>query len=179
MAHRRTPEGPAAQLTGVAGTPASARTPCHSDLQAPVRRGADQVVVGAPDPVVAAGHEAALAGNQRFVAGTPEHPNQDATRRAETAPSQQPFAVLFGCSDSRLAAEIIFDRGLGDLFVVRTAGHVMGPDVLGSIEFGVEVLGCPLVVILGHDSCGAVGAACAALEDGVTPTGTSGTSSSG
>ncbi|MET8613818.1 MULTISPECIES: carbonic anhydrase [Streptomyces] len=112
-----------------------------------------------------------LAGNQRFVAGTPEHPNQDAARRAETAPSQQPFAVLFGCSDSRLAAEIIFDRGLGDLFVVRTAGHVMGPEVLGSIEFGVEVLGCPLVVILGHDSCGAVGAACAALEDGVTPAG--------
>ncbi|MEH0542792.1 carbonic anhydrase [Streptomyces sp. B21-105] len=115
--------------------------------------------------------ELLLAGNQRFVAGTPEHPNQDATRRAETAPAQQPFAVLFGCSDSRLAAEIIFDRGLGDLFVVRTAGHVIGPEVLGSIEFGVEMLGCPLVVILGHDSCGAVGAACAALEDGVTPAG--------
>ncbi|MFF4625640.1 carbonic anhydrase [Nonomuraea jabiensis] len=112
-----------------------------------------------------------LAGNRRFVAGTPEHPNQDAARRAETAPSQKPFAVLFGCSDSRLAAEIIFDRGLGDLFVVRTAGHVMGPEVLGSIEFGVEVLGCPLVVILGHDSCGAVGAACVALEDGMKPAG--------
>ncbi|MET7274378.1 carbonic anhydrase [Streptomyces flaveolus] len=112
-----------------------------------------------------------MAGNQRFVSGTPEHPNQDAARRTEIAPSQQPFAVLFGCSDSRLAAEIIFDRGLGDLFVVRTAGHVAGPEVLGSIEFGVEVLGCPLVVILGHDSCGAVGAACAALEDGVTPAG--------
>jgi carbonic anhydrase len=115
--------------------------------------------------------ELLMAGNQRFVSGTPEHPNQDAIRRTETAPSQQPFAVLFGCSDSRLAAEIIFDRGLGDLFVVRTAGHVMGPEVLGSIEFGVEVLGCPLVVILGHDSCGAVGAACAALADGVTPAG--------
>jgi carbonic anhydrase len=115
--------------------------------------------------------ELLLAGNQRFVVGTPEHPNQDSTRRAEIAPGQQPFAVLFGCSDSRLAAEIIFDRGLGDLFVVRTAGHVMGPEVLGSIEFGVEVLGCPLIVILGHDSCGAVGAACAALEDGMTPAG--------
>ncbi|WP_055495948.1 carbonic anhydrase [Streptomyces sp. TP-A0356] len=112
-----------------------------------------------------------LAGNQRFVAGAPEHPNQDATRRAEIAPSQQPFAVLFGCSDSRLAAEIIFDRGLGDLFVVRTAGHVMGPEVLGSIEYGVDVLDCPLVIVLGHDSCGAVGAACAALEDGMTPGG--------
>lgn len=77
-----------------------------------------------------------LEGNQRFVAGTPEHPNQDAARRAETAPAQSPFAVLFGCSDSRLAAEIIFDRGLGDLFVVRTAGHVAGTEVLGSIEFG-------------------------------------------
>ena len=62
------------------------------------------------------------------------------------------------CSDSRLAAEIIFDRGLGDLFVVRTAGHVVGPEVLGSIEYGVGVLGCPLVVVLGH-ACGAVAAA--------------------
>ncbi|MFF2935252.1 carbonic anhydrase [Streptomyces mirabilis] len=115
--------------------------------------------------------ELLLVGNQRFVAGAPEHPNQDATRRAEIAPSQQPFAVLFGCSDSRLAAEIIFDRGLGDLFVVRTAGHVVGAEVLGSIEYGVDVLGCPLVVVLGHDSCGAVGAACAALEDGMAPAG--------
>ncbi|MEW2416945.1 carbonic anhydrase [Streptomyces sp. NPDC046866] len=115
--------------------------------------------------------ELLLAGNQRFVSGTPEHPNQDALRRAETAPSQQPFAVLFGCSDSRLAAEIIFDRGLGDLFVVRTAGHVAGTEVLGSIEFGVSVLNAPLVVVLGHDSCGAVAAACSALEDGRTPGG--------
>ncbi|MEU9373675.1 carbonic anhydrase [Streptomyces sp. NPDC048255] len=112
-----------------------------------------------------------LAGNQRFVSGAPEHPNQDAVRRAETAPSQQPFAVLFGCSDSRLAAEIIFDRGLGDLFVVRTAGHVVGTEVLGSLEFGVSVLNAPLVVVLGHDSCGAVSAARSALEDGQTPGG--------
>lgn len=109
-----------------------------------------------------------LAGNQRFIGGSPEHPNQDAVRRAEVAPGQSPFAVLFGCSDSRLAAEIIFDRGLGDLFVVRTAGHVMGPEVLGSIEYGVSVLGCPLVVVLGHDSCGAVAAARAAVTDGAT-----------
>ncbi|MFF0062743.1 carbonic anhydrase [Streptomyces sp. NPDC005279] len=112
-----------------------------------------------------------LAGNQRFVSGAPEHPNQDAARRAETAPVQHPFAVLFGCSDSRLAAEIIFDRGIGDLFVVRTAGHVTGPEVLGSIEYGASVLGCPLVVVLGHDSCGAVAATRAAVEDGVAATG--------
>jgi carbonic anhydrase len=115
--------------------------------------------------------EMLLAGNERFVAGAPEHPNQDAARRAEIAPSQNPFAVLFGCSDSRLSAEIIFDRGLGDLFVVRTAGHVTGPEVLGSIEYGASVLDCPLVVVLGHDSCGAVGAACAAIEEGVPATG--------
>jgi carbonic anhydrase len=115
--------------------------------------------------------ELLLAGNQRFVAGTPEHPNQDATRRAEIAPAQRPFAVLFGCSDSRLAAEIIFDRGLGDLFVVRTAGHVVGTEVLGSVEYGVDVLDCPLVVVLGHDACGAVGAACAAIDDGTVPVG--------
>ncbi|GAB4060529.1 carbonic anhydrase [Catellatospora paridis] len=115
--------------------------------------------------------ELLLAGNQRFLRGTPEHPNQDATRRAETAPGQRPFAVLFGCSDSRLAAEIIFDRGLGDLFVVRTAGHVAGPEVLGSIEYAVSVLDCPLVVVLGHDSCGAVAATREALADGITATG--------
>ncbi|MFF5701147.1 carbonic anhydrase [Streptomyces sp. NPDC012794] len=112
-----------------------------------------------------------MAGNKRFITGAPEHPNQDAARRTQTAPSQQPFAVLFGCSDSRLAAEIIFDRGLGDLFVVRTAGHVAGTEILGSIEFGVAVLNAPLVVVLGHDSCGAVAAACSALENGKTPGG--------
>ncbi|MFF4262551.1 carbonic anhydrase [Streptomyces virginiae] len=115
--------------------------------------------------------ELLLAGNQRFTAGTPEHPNQDAARRTETAPAQRPFAVLFGCSDSRLAAEIIFDRGLGDLFVVRTAGHVAGAEVLGSIEYAVSVLDCPLVVVLGHDTCGAVAATRAALADGVVATG--------
>ncbi|MBH5333803.1 carbonic anhydrase [Streptomyces pactum] len=115
--------------------------------------------------------ETLLAGNRRFVSGEPAHPNQDAARRTETAPSQSPFAVMFGCSDSRLAAEIIFDRGLGDLFVVRTAGHVVGSEVLGSIEYGVSVLECPLVVVLGHDSCGAIAAAGAALENGTAPGG--------
>ncbi|MFB6477369.1 carbonic anhydrase [Streptomyces virginiae] len=112
--------------------------------------------------------EMLLAGNKRFVAGVPEHPNQDAARRAQTAPGQNPFAVMFGCSDSRLAAEIVFDRGLGDLFVVRTAGHVVGAEVLGSIEYAVQVLGSPLVVVLGHDACGAVAATRAAVQEGTT-----------
>lgn len=112
-----------------------------------------------------------LAGNERFVTGAGLHPNQDADRRAAVAAGQRPFAVLFGCSDSRLAAEIIFDRGLGDLFVVRTAGHVVGPEVLGSIEYAVSLLETPLVVVLGHDSCGAVTASLDALRDGTLPTG--------
>src|SRR2546430_2458594 len=112
-----------------------------------------------------------LEGNDRFISGQRLHPNQDADRRTAVAPAQRPFAVLFGCSDSRLAAELIFDRGLGDLFVVRTAGHVVGPEVLGSIEHAVATLDAPLVAVLGHDSCGAIAAALDALQDGTTPGG--------
>ncbi|AVT28762.1 MULTISPECIES: carbonic anhydrase [unclassified Plantactinospora] len=110
-----------------------------------------------------------LAGNERFVAGTRIHPHQDAEHRAVVAAAQRPFAVVFGCSDSRLAAEIIFDRGLGDLFVVRTAGHIVGPEVTASIEYGVVVLGAPLVVVLGHDTCGAIQATRAALDGARLP----------
>jgi carbonic anhydrase len=111
------------------------------------------------------------AGNERFVTGTRIHPNQDAEHRAALAEVQAPFAVVFGCSDSRLAAEIIFDRGLGDLFVVRTAGHTVGPEVLGSIEYAVTVLATPLVVVLGHSSCGAVRAARDAVLHGTPASG--------
>src|SRR5258705_597906 len=112
-----------------------------------------------------------LAGNRRFVLGQREHPNQDADRRTAVVPGQRPFAVLFGCSDSRLAAEIIFDQGLGDLFVVRTAGHVVGPEVLGSIEYAVAALDVSLIAVLGHDSCGAIGAALETLRSGINPAG--------
>ncbi len=98
-------------------------------------------------------------GNARFVAGEPLHPRQDVERRHETAHIQAPRAALFGCSDSRLAAEIIFDKGLGDLFVVRNAGQVNSGSVIGSLEYAVAVLDVPLIVVLGHDECGAVRAA--------------------
>jgi carbonic anhydrase len=98
-------------------------------------------------------------GNQRFVAGEPLHPRQDAEHRQDLAGSQDPHAVLFGCSDSRLAAEIIFDKGLGDLFVVRNAGQVIGESIVASLEYAVAVLEVPLIVVLAHDSCGAVRAA--------------------
>lgn len=100
-----------------------------------------------------------LRGNQRFVAGEPRHPRQDVERRAELAAAQAPLAALFGCSDSRLAAEIIFDLGLGDLFVVRNAGQVIADSIIGSLEYGVAVLGVKVLLVLGHDECGAVRAA--------------------
>ena len=151
----------------------------------PVTRWVDKAYVTSPavPPVTAPCHHrrvtrtpaeawAALRdGNRRFVGGTPEHPNQDAGRRSELAEGQRPFALVFGCSDSRVAAEIVFDRGLGDLFVVRTAGHVVDTGVLGSIEFGVAELQVPLVVVLGHDSCGAVRATLDAHAGGEIPGG--------
>lgn len=100
-----------------------------------------------------------VRGNERFINGTPRHPRQDVERRHQIAAGQAPRAALFGCSDSRLAAEIIFDKGLGDLFVVRNAGQVISDSVLGSLEYAVGVLGVPLIVVLGHDECGAVAAA--------------------
>ena len=100
--------------------------------------------------------ETLMAGNARFVDSNSSHPNQDAARRTSLLSTQHPFAVIFGCSDSRLAAEIIFDLGLGDAFVVRTAGHVIDNTVLGSLEYSVDYLNVPLIVVLGHDNCGAV-----------------------
>jgi carbonic anhydrase len=125
-------------------------------------------------------------GNGRFTAGNPQHPHesvderkymaanslenagaislgmtseQAAKRRAELATSQHPFAIILSCSDSRVPPEIVFDEGLGDLFIVRVAGNVLNDEGLGSIEYGVEVLGARLIVVLGHQSCGAVDAA--------------------
>lgn len=110
-------------------------------------------------------------GNERFVAGRPEHPSQSIEHRTALAEEQKPTAVVFGCADSRVAAEIIFDQGLGDMFVVRTAGHVIDSAVMGSIEYAVQILNVPLIVVLGHDSCGAVKATLSALDGGAVPGG--------
>jgi len=109
-------------------------------------------------------------GNARFVAGETTA-TVDFARRRALARSQSPFALIFGCSDSRVAAELVFDRGLGELFVIRTAGHVVDSGVLASVEYGVGVLKVPLVVVIGHDSCGAVSATVEALDSGLVPTG--------
>jgi carbonic anhydrase len=98
-------------------------------------------------------------GNQRFIAGKSIKPNQDINRIKEVATGQYPFATIVGCSDSRVPNEIIFDQGVGDLFIVRTAGQVSTYASWGSIEFAEEVLGTKLIVVLGHTQCGAVSAA--------------------
>jgi carbonic anhydrase len=110
-------------------------------------------------------------GNNRFVRGEMLHPSQGIDHRASLSQEQHPFAVIFGCSDSRVAAEIIFDQGLGDAFVVRTAGHVIDTTVIGSIEYGVDILDASLIVVLGHDSWGGGAAAPAALTTGELPRG--------
>jgi carbonic anhydrase len=98
-------------------------------------------------------------GNMRFAGGWPTHPHQTRERRLEFAPGQRPFAAILSCSDSRVPPEIVFDQGLGDLFVVRTAGHTLDSAVLGSLEYAAVHLEVPLVVVLGHTGCGAVAAA--------------------
>src|SRR3989304_2651227 len=103
-------------------------------------------------------------GNQRFVAMKPIHPNFTAKRRTEVAKGQKPFAIIFGCVDSRVPPELVFDRGLGDLFVIRTAGQALDNAALGSIEFGVKKLNIPLVMVLGHEKCGAVAATIEVVE---------------
>ena len=96
------------------------------------------------------------AGNERFVSGHPVHPDETLNRIRELKKGQNPFVVVVSCSDSRLPPELIFDQGLGDVFSIRTAGNVIGDYELGSIEYAVEHLHCKLIVILGHENCGAI-----------------------
>src|SRR5438445_489364 len=106
-----------------------------------------------------------IDGNRRFVAGSPRllaMSNEE--RRAELTVVQDPFAIILGCSDARVPAEIVFDQGLGDLFVIRVAGNIVAPSQIGSVEFAVERFDTPLVVVLGHTSCGGVGATLDVLQ---------------
>ena len=105
-----------------------------------------------------------MAGNARYAAGKAIHPNADLARRATLATGQQPFATVLACADSRVAPELIFDEGLGDIFDVRVAGNVVDDAAMGSIEYAVVHLSCPLVMVLGHESCGAVTATLNAID---------------
>ena len=125
----------------------------------------------APEPAVTTPDQALqrlLEGNQRYVAATPIYPNLTVDRRTQLAQGQHPFSIVFSCVDSRVPPELLFDRGLGDLFVIRTAGHVLDDAVLGSIEYGVAELSIPLILVLGHEKCGAVKATLEATEHQTT-----------
>lgn len=114
-----------------------------------------------PTPTVPADRalQMLVEGNQRYVTNRLSHPDQTAARRTLVAAAQHPFAVILGCADSRVPPEVIFDQGLGDIFVVRVAGNVTSAEVLGSVEYAIEHLDTSLVVVLGHEKCGAVQAA--------------------
>ena len=124
--------------------------------------------LAAPGPHTEMTAEQALAtlrdGNAKFVGDKPVALDMGQQRRSAIARAQTPFAVVVGCSDSRVSPELVFDRGLGDLFIIRVAGNSLDRDELGSIEYGVSALGCPLVVVLGHERCGAVLAAIQAVQ---------------
>jgi carbonic anhydrase len=107
-----------------------------------------------------------LDGNKRYVAAKLRHPHQGVPRRVSIARGQHPIAVVIGCGDSRVPPELVFDQGLGDLFVLRIVGHIVDDAILGSIEYAVEHLGAGLVVVLGHERCGGVDAA---VKGGDTP----------
>jgi carbonic anhydrase len=108
-----------------------------------------------------------IEGNARFAEGKSLHPRQDARRRAEVLEKgQYPFAAIVACSDSRVSPEIVFDQGLGDLFVVRTAGNLVDDLGIASLEYAVAHLGAPLIVVMGHSRCGAV---TSAVEGGAAP----------
>lgn len=100
-----------------------------------------------------------MAGNRRFVESKRQNPHQTMVRLKEVAKEQKPFASILGCADSRVPVEIVFDQGLGDLFVCRVAGNVATPEEIGSLEFGSAVLGTKVILVLGHERCGAVAAA--------------------
>src|SRR5436309_1275405 len=123
------------------------------------------LVLAAEHPAASVSADAALAklneGNLRFASSDVSQSKPTAARRAETAQEQHPFAIILGCADSRTAPELIFDQNLGDLFVIRTAGNLVDDHGLGSIEYAVAHLGARLVVVLGHQRCGAVTAALA------------------
>ncbi|MFI1360499.1 carbonic anhydrase [Streptomyces sp. NPDC020898] len=107
-----------------------------------------------------------MDGNKRWVDGTLQHPDRDPARREFVAQEQDPYGVVLSCIDSRVPPELLFDTGLGDLFILRTGGQVVGPVVTGSVEYGPVTSGTPLIVVLGHQRCGAIKAAYEAMRDG-------------
>ncbi|MEU3932320.1 carbonic anhydrase [Streptomyces sp. NPDC029044] len=167
-----TPPRRRAILTGGLAAGAALLTACSSKDTAGTGKAAAAAGTPSPSPAAAARPDSPwsafsrlMDGNKRWVDGELQHPDRDPKRREFVAEEQDPYGVILSCIDSRVPPELVFDTGLGDLFVMRTGGQVVGPVVVGSVEYGPMTSGTPLVVVLGHQRCGAVKAAYEALRD--------------
>lgn len=145
-------------LTSGGGDNSSSESASHAETTTPADGTAE---LSAPEMAL----ELLKEGNLRYMENKLEEADNGKKKRKELYDEQQPFAIIIGCSDSRVPPEIVFDQGLGDLFVVRVAGNVVDEDVLASVEYAVEHLEVPLIVVLGHERCGAVQAAYEAITD--------------
>ncbi|MFG2616752.1 carbonic anhydrase [Streptomyces sp. NPDC048507] len=160
-----------ALLAGGLGLATGALSACSVGSPPPSasRRARPEAAAPNPRPSTPDGAYARLMeGNRRWVEGNLQHPDRDPTRREQVARTQEPFGVVLSCIDSRVAPELLFDTGLGDLYVLRTGGQAVGPVVTGSVEYGPVTSGTPLVFVLGHQRCGAIDAAYKAARDGTT-----------
>lgn len=151
----------AAVITGCSTKADDGSTPKAS----PVAAASASSSAGAPPETPSAALARLLEGNERWVNGTLQRPNQSLDRRKAVAAEQDPYSVIVSCIDSRVDPELSFDTGIGDLFAIRTGGQVVAPVVTGSIEYGPLTSGTPLIVVLGHQSCGAVKASYEALKE--------------
>jgi carbonic anhydrase len=149
------------RLAGVGGVSLLGATIATSGIGASaLAAGVDSAaIVADPPPAPDDALKQLLDGNQRFVQHKPKYPHQSAKRLQEVALSQHPFATVLSCADSRVPVELLFDAGVGDLFDIRVAGNIVTPEVLGSLEYAAALLGTSLIMVLGHERCGAVTAA--------------------
>lgn len=156
------PDRRALLVGGLAGATV-ALAGCSATSAAPMASGASPT---ARPTTPAAAFTRLMDGNGRWVSGALQHPDRDPDRRQFVAQEQEPFAAILSCIDSRVPPELLFDTGLGDLYVMRTGGEAVEPVVTGSVEYGPMTSGTPLVMVLGHQRCGAVKAAHASIRDG-------------
>jgi carbonic anhydrase len=164
----RAADGPErrALLAGAASLAAACVAGCSSADSNQPRQAGPAPAAAPPPRTPEAAYERLMAGNGRWVTNALRHPDRDPTRRQLLAASQQPYGAVLSCIDSRVPPELVFDTGLGDLFVMRSGGAALGPVITGSVEYGPMTSGTPLIVVLGHQRCGAVSAAYQALRDG-------------
>ncbi len=177
MSSTGTPQRRAILTGGLAAASAALLTACSSSADgAEKTTSIEDPTMAPPSPSPAAAATARpdsaraaftrlMDGNERWVNGTLQHPDRDPQRRGFVAAEQKPYGVILSCIDSRVPPELVFDTGLGDLFVMRTGGQVVQPVVTGSVEYGPLTSGTPLIMVLGHQRCGAIKAAYKALKD--------------